>query len=497
MTTLEGLQPTKFDQSIFLPETAELAIYAQYVFGFRQALGELFLQPEFSADQVPSRFLEVIEDITPNSIQGVLRHEQNYDFIEHKPLHRRLGELAIDPSTVQQPSEEFVQDLRGQIENLPYDFSELEGYHGELAKTKYLELARTVHTMSQGEDPTWVDSAYELVKEATERPEDYQLPIESAEVLYSVCYLPGYARSLTRRVLVNNFILASLRHELGEINEDEDEIISAMHTVMKTDALTGQHWTDLNLSEEKLKQIALFSAEGLASLAFVQQKTKEGKADRIAETWYRVANYLGEIMEERSVSSEIGSFEIEDVGHCFNGFVDLDLLNALKKSREPADVVELAPPKDGTKAVILEDDSQQMRAWQGAVDKHTPHAMEPELCFSTPDEIVELANDPSVSLFLLDIQNGEDKFAGIRVGEQILRRRANMAAEGAPVSTKIIIWTTSKQSLRAATERLKPIAEELENLVPISYTFPHGGRGMGRPILELKVQLKEVGSWAW
>lgn len=495
---LEELEPGNFvNQSFSVASTPEQALYGQYRGAFRREIGSLLVEPDFSAAEVPTRLEAILDEVTPGIIAATHKSEGVWTHPSYQPLRQFLGTLAVSETELDdlRPNPDFVEGLRIELRDLPHDFSELEVYHRIFSTTKYLALAKEIATLAKEQPASWADQAYAQVSEAVDNPKDYSLPVEKNEALYLIPFLSGYERQLSRRLIVNNIIFDSLLSKLGpEITEDESTILTALRTALNANVLTGQQWTQLAVSEDTQKKIALKTTENLDALGTIQQLIQARRGLRVAETWEQVADELDEKIKETCNSSPINYWESEDIGHCFQGFRAYDLLAAFQKGMYEKWGPEMNPTKDGSKAVILEDDEEQMRAWKSTIERHTPQAVDSDLCFYTPEHVLEAADDTNVRLFLLDIQNGTDTTAGIKLGEAILDKRLKALEEEPDLPlTKIVVWTASKQLCSLANDYFKPKLEKYaRGKVPLCYLLTGTGSSRGDARLHFEVTLKGV-----
>ncbi len=502
MTSIQEikLEPTPlWDEGGFF-STAEQAVVGSLVSELKTQVGRVFISPDFESSEIPGQLADSVTKIAPAAIRRKLWQEARRHDVKDMPLTARLGELAIDPDYEGEllPSRDFIDAMTAEILGIdPRSFSELDTYHARLEDSGYLGLVRSVDAAARGHESgndSWADRAYNIVSQAIDPSVtgEYTLPGEQVDALYGICFMPHYGRSLTRRLITNNTMAAMIGNRLGdEVTDGETATFEVMRRVMMSEVLTGQHWTDLPVSEVTLKAIALKGAASLEDYGIIQQNVRSGAAGRVGDIWQAVYTELASRIERVMIDSPMSRWESQDIGHCFSGFWTHSLIDAFQRGGKQKRGYEVYPEKDGSNAVILEDDKQQMATWRGVVDRHLPQTVDRELCFSTSDGVVETADDPNVSLFLLDIQNGDDETAGIRVAEAIIGRRVQMRQANPDLTTKIVVWSASKALVAQAGERLKQVVKELtDGGRDISlYISGSGGTQGGRIMVE--VQPKE------
>lgn len=446
--------------------TAEGAIYDEFAGACRSRLGSMLLQPDFDAQDVPSAFLAAVDELAPDIIPTKVEDEKVWSDSHFQPVTRMIGilasrgfiekpeDVALDPS--------FVEDIKDQISSLPYDFAELAEMHEVFSRNGSLEYVRKVWELGEEQPEGWLDKAYQLAEQAMHNP-DCTLPLTRAESLYLICFMPHRARGLTRRVLVNNFVAASVEHKLGpDRSVDESLALEALKQFLKLEALEGQHWNDMakyyEVSGELKQKLTLIGFERFDALRMLQDLTDQGKASRVAEAWHKTQKRLDGIISAFS-DLDIREWELIDTGHCFQGFYDWELGEAFGTSFHRRREF-VSPPKTGGYAVILEDDQAQRELYQRIVEGHTEHITDEGHVTADPSVAESFADDPDVGFYLIDIENGDDKFAGIRIAETIIRNRLEQIMSGEPESvpkTKIQIWSASPELVKVAKDHFEEI----------------------------------------
>lgn len=500
------LEPGQLDGSWYRSKTAEDVVYDTYTSSMKLAIGEMVLRPDFSAAAVPLRMLEVVEVVTPTVIKDIFEYEEKYGFSDaFRPLHQRLGRLAITKDNVPelQVSDNFVEDIRRQIDELPYDFSILETWRDMLGETKYLDLARAVHDLSETGQPGWQDDAYRLVEEATQHPKEYTLPLDQQDAIQLVLFLPGYARSLTRRVIAHNTLVANISDRLGpDLDEGEQEVINALRQFLATDALTGAFDTKFRkgLSEDINSELGLLAVQGLDELGTIRALLDSGRGLRVIDAWKDAKESLSNRVSEAASTIPVRYWALIDGGHGFQHFAPHELYSVFTLTEGFHRREFGKAPKDGSRALILEDDERQMSAWQRLVEKHTAAKLDSELCFTEPAGVEDYAEDPSISLFLLDIKNGDDTLAGIKVASIVLAKRAKILAavreeeRQAMPKTEIILWTSSAELAEKADEYFRPVMDALDEELGIAFGYSlygNGGHGSTANVLSMSIMMKD------
>lgn len=215
------------------------------------------------------------------------------------------------------------------------------------------------------------------------------------------------------------------------------------------------------------------------------------------DVWQRVTRQLDEYIEQVAErGAPIKQWQLRDVGHCFENFRDEGLLQAFRLdiyARQLAEGADYLPQKNGLKAVLFEDDHVQRARWRQAVNAHTPYTVPEELALPTEEGLEAIIDDPEIGLFIIDIQNGNDVTAGIRWGEQVLRRRFASAERSADVvPTNIVVWSASIEAVQAAEAHFAPIVKQLEDTgaAGISYSVGKDNRSMNSNPIDFTVKRK-------
>jgi len=215
-------------------------------------------------------------------------------------------------------------------------------------------------------------------------------------------------------------------------------------------------------SDEHLIEKAILDAEKLDTMTQIEQMAASGSAKRVITAWLKTGAMLREIVRDEDATSQLKFWLHEDVGHG----IDLDYYELQRALRSPERGENSTPEKTFGTAAILEDDERQMGAWQKIIDLHSPIVLDKRYCSADPEEIVALADNAEITYFLLDIQNGEDKTAGIKAGQKILQKRLGMtsaqnAEEYDEPPVEIVVWSSSRDSLVEAGRQFKELIDSL------------------------------------
>jgi hypothetical protein len=484
------------------------AVRAAYSAHLKDTLSSLILEPEFKAKEVPFRFKKAALHFIPLVPEAILAEEKRLEVIpnEPKPIQEALAKLAMgdeNPTFAVDPA--FIEHLYENIDDLPHDhFKRLEEYREALDKTHIIELMSRVEVLvGQSKNPEWLNQSYELVKEASQHPEQYTPPLDSPNSVMLLCFVNYYTRQLTRRLVTNNLVMTSLTEKLGEItDEDSLTMLQALKMHFDASALSGQQWTDLvglnsgYYNEQNIEEMATQQENELHALAAMERVSQTPGGQKVIEVWQEVAERLSEEIDKEYEISRITFWQNTDIGHTFQRFNDFQVMDAVRENRMYR---FNRPPKTNGAVAIFEDDNRQMTRWKRIMDEHSSYAVTDEYCSDNMMDIDSLGDNPEVTMFLLDIQNGQDKTAGIRLAESLLRQRldsfdSHADDENSP-KTKIIVWSTSDTSARQATDQLGDFLKQLPGeQLELIHAESHFGRILRgyriRSPIELEVRLK-------
>lgn len=468
------LEPTTITGHEYDTNTLEIDVTKEFAGYLRATLGDMIVRPGFDPAEVTPAFVATIEEKTPTIIPNLVHEQWEWDIHGYKSVMNKVGELMAQGTIVDAtdvvPSAGYCSDLVRQAKEMPSDFfAPLQQYNQILSRNKSLSLIDAIHQLTKDQEAGWLDTAYELAKQAIHDPE-YVPDLSAPEALYLIPFVPGHARQLTRRVLVGNYMAAHIAHQLGDMTGEERETVEVYKAYTAADALSGQHWSDkakyAGFSNEHEVEMGLATAAQLQALAAIQRLVGGGHGQPFIEAWNTTKELLKDTMESlSSYTNPLSEWESQDIGHCFKGFEDYQLYRIFNPSGlkehdyNPAD-------KTGGKVVVLEDDDQQRAVWLQTLDHHSGYKTAEETTFTEPQGIEDYIDDPEVGMFLLDIQNGRDETAGIKVAEAVIRQKiAAIHASANPdkmLRTNVIVWSSSQAAVTAAHEHLESLVKELK-----------------------------------
>lgn len=329
------------------------------------------------------------------------------------------------------------------------------------------------------EDPPNFGKIFDFIKSETDS-HGFKISHTDPEALYFISYLPFRLRYSIQDFILKKFQIGFLETLSGRYGEECDTAINAMTQHKKSLIFANSHWSFLanqSLAEPYLLKLATAEIERQACVIELQ-KLAVGpayqKISQLYEEFWRSAT--GRI---RAFDKSMGSavLQAQDVGHCFS---DLSAVPDARKERQQ---------KSGLRALLLEDDSYQMQTWCTALNTYSRFTVSERDRFERPEGI---KHSPDIGLYLLDIQNHENKFAGIQVAARLLLETAQYQKAQLNLGAKlnlvtIRVWSLSSAAVREASEVLEPVVDEIKRI----HRYVRGNNSISSDcLLKLEVQTK-------
>ena len=434
---------------------------------------DMLASNDFTADKVVPAFQERSKTIGNEAVREAISSEHYYYHSSDGPLAKFLGLESVDhhvPEVPQDlvPSRNFLKQFSKRLPEIADDFQQLGIYHRTLKNnTPYIELLSGVEACkSKYPDNSfemWRSEAYDMVESATDEFDRFGLSEQNADAMMLVTF-QGASRSITRRLLTGSTFQRVLRENAmrgRKITANDNKLLIATREYLRANLLVGNVWLDnpyhSMLDRKHVAKTVNYSAIAVDALGVIQKLNKNGNANYIERQY----NNTKETLHRRIIdadycnTSKAGNgygrnfWQTIDVGHCFRGF-DTKIDSVFSEYG----IGEVRPNKDGTKAVIFEDDLEQMDEYRQLVGNFTTRTTCDKLCFSSPEGVIEAAQDSRNSLFILDIENFDDKNAGIQLAERVLVARRELVkkyGEKVP-TTMVILWSLDKEALDRAND---------------------------------------------
>lgn len=426
---------------------------------WKDRLSLLIADPNFSAETVVLELADTTDGLTtdPIAVSRVINAglASEYDdsfgfgFGVTSPLLEQLEDEDRDfvskerfyPPTFSGDAvfdRDFVIHTIKQLHAADYDFTALAAMHHAIKNTTpYIELIAAIEDLmiSKNEYKTgaWRDDSYDLVAQAAANFSDFALPADQRGNLYFTTF-QGKSRRITRELVS----FATLADAL----KADDQTAGVLEDYFISNTLTGQKWVDTSdglwLQGDRMQR---FAANSMLGAQAVQELVSRGDFIQVTEHLQREAKALErQIDHTAEKADELQRWQQQDIGHCFSHFRLYQFM--WPENKKPLE-------KDGTKAVIFEDDRSQSNFYRDAIQSLTPHTISSRDCFSKPEGFLEAALDQDTRLIVIDIENYEDPTAGIRLADELLTRRARAASLP---KTKLVLWTASKEALEKAVK---------------------------------------------
>ncbi|TAH32165.1 hypothetical protein EYC59_06285 [Candidatus Saccharibacteria bacterium] len=481
----------KFDQTHLAPRSIEEALYESYMWQLTKVVSNALIGESFDPAAIPAALHAAVDEHTPRVVGQALEAEAEWRSKESNSLTQVLGGLGLlgERADSLQPPQYFVDNLHEQIRALPYDFSELLRHREVYETTQCMQFIQAIRKLADSGRPGWQDEAFTALAEAVDHFDDYALPTDKLDALYMLVYMPGYPRQLSRRLIVNATYMRCLKDTLGpDLSEDEATMLEAIQGYYKSKSLGREMWDaslGTPLSESSQVRLAAIELDDMERLATIQRLFQAGRGARVTNAWEHIRDILDTTVNQANRRSALRSWQMTDVGHGFRSFRDHGMTIAMDATR-PEKLS--SPVKTGEHAIIFEDDPAQMRRYHQFVEENTRMINPEELCFTIPEHVLAAAADPNVKLFLLDMQNGDDNFAGVELARQIVELRVGIDTadrKGKNQKTQVVVWTASAELADAASKHLEPFLRQQ----PVDYSITGGGRTGGGK-LAVSVRLK-------
>jgi hypothetical protein len=363
--------------------------------------------------------------------------------------------------------EEFASAIVEATGELDVDFKAVNKIYRGFESTKIMGLVRDIHTFIT--DPDQANphlSPDEIFQKVRDSIFDDEYTVEDHEDLYMLCLIPPRCRQLLKHAVISTHVAQHMEKALGEeLDDNERLMLDSLLGIFKAEALTGQYWNEFaeefGISEDTTMEMMALKAESFDHLANINALLDSGKGERVMAAYQDAKKEFSGSVAVASKIKNISAISSEDTGHTFEGFDSWTISCVLRdRARELADGKEpTEPTKSVQHAVIFEDDPRQVDLWAGVINEHFHHTVSNEDVHELPEAVVERAEDPSASLFLLDVQVNNNQTAGIELAQRVVKIRMNMLERADDPDdipeTKIIVWSSSTESLSLARERLK------------------------------------------
>ncbi len=338
-------------------------------------------------------------------------------------------------------------------------------------------LLRQIHEITSRFDTGGVDEAFALLYRSV-GDKRYTVNHLEAEKLYFISYLPFRLRYALQDFVIGNLALGFLERNERSL---EASVYAALVQYCRTGVFVNSHWDWLSkrygASEKTTLAIATLQASRIEALNTLYENIDNPRV-RAAARWFLrfQRRYYRQIT---NLHNKVGQYFFQDIdiGHCFSQSSS-DLWGLIHKGElAPKFVV---PIKNGGKALILEDEPQQMARYSQLIEKHSPYSVGP--CVSDPREVLPHAGDKEIKCFLLDLQNKDDVRAGFRVASMLLDfyirecQEKGLSSLDEPL-VNITLWTASGELFTQLYTEVSAFIKQLPRTErELLYVHHSGGR---------------------
>ncbi len=418
----------------------------------RDILRELFLSQDFSAEGACLAFQEEVISRPVEIPAEEVRKRSPADVISE--AGSPLESLVMPPA--------FQYSVVFAIWDSERTLRELEKiHHNPVFRATVLPLMRRVDDiLRQGGEGT-VDSLIETIEPLIGN-RDYTIENADQWLLFCFPYLPNDLRRVVAGLFEANLDIAFLSNAASEESAIPREFLENLITHLRLSVFLNRSYRgDLNKppyggSESAVNKIAKILAEDRVVLAKV-----EDLAQRDERSGFLLDGYQKHMVSRRELMFERNQFlgtellMFTDIGHCFPaGTQELHdcLLGAIGgiptyNKRE----------KDGRLAVVFEDDPIHMERVCDLIENYSSLSVHPQggRC-RKPEEVAPFADDERVALFVLDVANDEDRYAGIAVARMLAERiRERGLKPNTGAAPRIVVQSSSSELVQTAKKELR------------------------------------------
>jgi hypothetical protein len=482
----------------------------------KPAMGEALTAETFDPAQTLARLKITLRMRMKQIIAHAIEHEQEQwlksqkypDWNPERATHPILTSLhaesptaipEIDSITIGEP---YYAALDQHLEESMGSFDILQKIRSDpQMRDHILPFIREVAEHLKDAEQRGIDDVFWHVRNEVATNEHLAIAPERFSLLYILVYLPWELRYAVQQSLMNRSIGVHLT------NHAQDEESAEGHEFHR---LVGQYYRlKIQLHHHWEKLIEQFGASDAVFTALSEDRIALMKTLTDIEAFTGTHNLLAHFeahndflctlfsgIEEMDDKSDCSTWQQTDIGHGFD-FHTWEI-DSIQRRKEKAELLT----KDSGFACIFEDDPAQMEHYRQMVEC-SRYSINPDAqaYSSKAEDILAQAENTAVQLFLIDIEQEHDPEAGIRLGEAVLRRRAEqLAALGKKLfkdheQTRITIWIRSRERMQQAHAHFLRLKEELntqyKGTMPNNMIFGLGGGYSGTPII-CEVQMKNI-----
>ena len=460
------------------------------------ALADDVIAPDFSAAYTLAGLHSEVNEAAPDVVRSRVAIERSMEFYgeEKKPITKLLEDVSPGDIEHLVPDEQFLEDLHRQIDDGEYErgLNTLEEMH-DAWPAEVFKYCGMIEELSNLDLDYKDDMILEIIEEMSSIPNEITLSADDTNALLLLTHFPARSRKLTRRLLIGLHIATKIDEQLGSYKtQHEDAMLENMKKAFVLENLHGQQLQMLNLSDDARARLIAYSAEYTKILAELQESGDAEEGSNFKELYWNIATGLDDHIGDKFADYPLSHLQTSDIGHVVGDITFGDMLQAFRQGIYHTEngfaIGDIKAEKCGLSAVILEDDPAQRRLTQEMISTFSPLTVNEGLVFETPEGIAnDIIDRNDVGWFVLDIQNGDDLTAGVRVAESVLRRRLEIGHS----RTYITVHSTSNEAVEEAAEYLQRIVDEG---IDCEYSFPHAGKSSSRRAsLSIEVRRKEWG----
>lgn len=391
------------------------------------------------------------------ALQLAIARERQQEGELYSPLCALLGIQAGNDVDAKVP----IAFLEQVVSHIPPPFDAMRALEELYRCEPILQIIRQVN-LEFSKSPANLDAVINLILEAQHEWRNFAL---SPEALFGLTCLPYKVR-----FAVQDFILLSTdRAELKTIvsdNHHESALTTLIDRYLELSTFSNNHWDILlkqfGASESLVLRLSEIKEERTYVEAMLKHLTSGTEGHDLLCRFFGLKEYLRGKLKANAQRQygDLAFWQETDVGHGFAFYYTGALLNMLREDNFSG----VGKAKSGQCSVILEDDPRQMLRWEKLISDCSEYNLLPgqaSRCICTSEVIAHL-NNPNVKHFVLDIEIGEQKSAGIEVMVILLEQffSAQKDIKHVDRDLSIVVWSSSIDRIREATEALSVLRKQ-------------------------------------
>ncbi len=223
---------------------------------------------------------------------------------------------------------------------------------------------------------------------------------------------------------------------------------------------SNEHWgaltKDYGASEDLTAALGQVALDRIKIVNRIRDEVSHSTLARVYKDFAAFCNFYNEKIAQLDTRSGCEAMQSTDRGHCF-AETDYTLLYI---AQEHDFYSMINRQKNSLFAVVLEDNPAQLEIWSNAIENLSPFSLQsPAACCRSPEELKQHIGNAAIGYYLLDVENGQNRVAGIEAAESVIAHLLNSDPSQRLPCTEIVVWSSSRELANLAKERLKRFIE--------------------------------------